>query len=225
MKKIALAGILLLVCGLCAMADVTDSFKAGGVAAGGSASASYLNQGLSFDSSERSSWSISFAPSIAVFVLDFVDCSLTPSIGYTHTQLDAGNVSDSMTWGASVAVGSYFLLSPSSPYALHASLGVALTWSPGLPGRANGVPFNDESLVQAVAPFVTLSFYNFVTDRLAIDIALTPQLIFARLLRDVGGNAVSGTVVPSLNVAASAGITYVISAQRTTPVPAGSVLR
>jgi hypothetical protein len=226
MKRNVLAVALLLVCVLRVWADVTDDFKSGGVAVGGSASASYLNDGLTFGSSrESSTWSISFAPSIAFFLFDFVDCSISPKLGYTHTQLDGANVSDSVTYGVSVGVGYYLLIAPSLPFVLHATLGVALAFSPGLPVTVGGIPFNDESLVGAVGPFVTLSFYNFVTDRIAIDVALTPQLSFAQLLRDFNGNTVSGPVRPSLIVNASIGITYVIAEQRKAPVPARSVLR
>jgi hypothetical protein len=226
MKRNVLAAVLLLACVLRVCADVTDDFKSGGVAVGGSASVSYLNEGLAFGtSSESSTWSFSLAPSIAFFIFDFVDCSITPKLGYTHTQLDAANVSDSFIYGVSVGVGYYLLLAPSSPFVLHATLGIALAFSPGLPGTVGGVPFDDGSLVGAVGPFVTLSFYNFVTDRIAIDIALTPQLSFSQLLRDANGNTVSGPVLSSLIVNASIGITYVIAEQRKAPVPARSVLR
>jgi hypothetical protein len=226
MKKNVLAAVLLFLPAMWACADIVDDFKVGAVAVGGSASFSYFNDGLTFDPSrEANSWSISVAPSLSIFLFDFVDCTVTPDLQYAHAQADPANVSDRVSYGVSLAVGYYILVAPSSPFVLHASLGVQLSLSPGLPGTVGGVPFSDDSLIGALAPFVTFAFYNFITQQIALDIGITPQVSFPQLMRDVAGNGVSRGLNPSFTLNASIGLTYVFAQEKRAPVTARSILR
>ena len=226
MKKNVLAALLLFLPALWACADIMDDFKVGAVAVGGSASFSYFNAGLTFDPDrEANSWSISVAPSFSIFLFDFMDCTVTPDLQYAHAQADPSDVSDRVSYGVSLAAGYYILVAPSSPFVLHASLGIQFSLSPGLPGKAGGVPFSDASLIGAVAPFATFAFYNFITQQVALDIGITPQVSFPQMLQDTAGTAVSRPLNPSFTLTASIGLTYVIAQERRTPVTARPVLR
>jgi hypothetical protein len=226
MKKCVCAAVLLLLPVLWACADIADDFKVGAVAVGGSASFSYFNGGLTFDADrEANSWSVSLAPSLSIFVFDFMDCTITPDIQYARAQADSDNVAESVSYGVSLAAGYYILVAPSSPFVLHASLGVLFSLSPGLPGKAGGVPVSDASLVGTVAPFVTLAFYNFITQQIALDIGITPQVSLPQLMQDVTGAAASRPLKPSFTLNASIGLTYVIAQEKRAPVTARPVLR
>ncbi len=220
MKKVLAAMFLLVSCA--AHADVAEDFAAGGVALGGNASAWYLNEGLTFPG--PNAWSFSLAPSVSWFFLNFVDCTLTPSVGFQQVQPDANNVAAGLSYGAGLSVGRYVLFNPASPYVLHVSVGVQVIWSSGLPGLAGGVPVTDQSLEVTTSPFVSIAFYNFVADRLAIDLSVVPRLDFSELLKDASGGVVVGISSASFQVSLSLGITYILEQERA-PVTARPVLR
>jgi hypothetical protein len=194
MKKGILASILvfalILICAT-AFGDIQENFAAGGIIISGSGSVTANGNNLLDPSNQKYDFSFYLAPSFSFMVIDNLSLNVTPS-GYYSLDL-SGSQSSSSGNGLGVFTSAiyYFILDPKNP--LVPSIGAGIGFQAGSGGSfyaMDGTVTTSKALRITTSLNLPLACDYFITDRIALDLHITPRVNLPIQLSDFNGNAI-----------------------------------